>query len=220
MAKRSFPLSKAYGLLEPGPVVLLTTQDKGRPDVMTMSWHTMMEFVPPLVGCVVSRNGFSFAAPKKMRECMLNIPTVELAAAVVKCGNVSGRDMNKFEAFGLTPSPASIVRAPLIAECYASLECRVVDRRLMNRYDFFVLEVVKAWVDPSCKNPHTLHHRGRGLFAVSRDTLTLPSRMKWRAAPGACGRGRTPHWPTPVARMTSSRHISAVSLRLRQPPSH
>ena len=55
MAGRSFPLSKAYGLLEPGPVLLLTTMDNGRPDVMTMSWHTMLEFEPPLVGCVVIR---------------------------------------------------------------------------------------------------------------------------------------------------------------------
>jgi len=178
MAKRSFLLSKVYGLLEPGPVVLLTTARKGAANVMTMSWHTMMEFVPPLVGCVVSNRDFSFDALKATRQCVLNIPTAELAAKVVGCGNTSGRRVDKFTAFGLTPEPASLVGAPLIAECYANLECRVVDTRLVNRYNFFVLEVLKAWIDPACKDPRTLHHRGRGVFSVAGETIKLPSKMK------------------------------------------
>ncbi|MBK5206376.1 MAG: flavin reductase family protein, partial [Polaromonas sp.] len=136
MTKRSLPLSKVYGLLEPGPVLLLTTAHKGKANVMTMSWHTMMEFEPPLVGCVVSNGDFSFDALKATRQCVLNIPTAELAGKVVGCGNSSGRRVDKFTSFGLTPEPASLVGAPLIAECYANLECRVIDTRLMNRYNF------------------------------------------------------------------------------------
>ncbi len=178
MAKHSYPLSKVYGLLEPGPVVLLTTAHKGKANVMTMSWHTMMEFEPPLVGCIVSERDFSFEALTATRQCVLNIPSAEMAEKVVGCGNTSGRSEDKFASFGLTPVPASLVDAPQIAECYANLECRVVDTRLVNRYNFFVLEVVKAWIDPACKNPHTLHHRGRGVFMVSGKTIKLPSKMK------------------------------------------
>ena len=178
MAKRSLPLSKVYGLLEPGPVLLLTTAHKGKANVMTLSWHTMMEFEPPLVGCVVSGRDFSFAALKTTRQCVLNIPTAELAEQVVGCGNTSGRDSDKFQAFGLTPTPAALVGAPLIAECYANLECRVVDTRLLNRYNFFVLEVLKAWIDPARKDPRTLHHRGRGFFMVAGETIKLASKMK------------------------------------------
>lgn len=176
--KRSFPLSKVYGLLETGPVLLLTTAHKGRANVMAMSWHTMMEFEPPLVGCIVSNRDFSFTALKATRRCVLNIPTADLALKVVNCGNSSGRRLDKFEAFGLTPTPAALVGAPLIAECYANLECRVVDTRLVNRYNFFVLEVLKAWIDPGCKNPRTLHHQGRGAFMVAGKTIKLPSKMK------------------------------------------
>ena len=86
--------------------------------------------------------------------------------------------MDKFEAFGLTRLPAESVAAPLIAECYANLECRVADTRLMNRYNFFVLEVQKAWLDPACKDPRTLHHRGRGVFMVAGETIRLASKMK------------------------------------------
>jgi flavin reductase (DIM6/NTAB) family NADH-FMN oxidoreductase RutF len=178
MAKRSYPLSKVYGLLEPGPVLLLTTSHKGKANVMTMSWHTMIEFEPPLVGCVVSGNDFSFAALKATRQCVLNIPTVEQSAMVVGCGNTTGKSVDKFKKFGITPAPAALVEAPLIDECYANLECRVVDTRLVNRYNFFVLEVVKAHIDPACDQPRTLHHQGRGNFMVAGETLKLPSRMR------------------------------------------
>lgn len=176
--KKPFPLSKVYGLLEPGPVVLVTTAQKGRANIMTLSWLTMMEFEPPLVGMVLSDQNFSFTALKATRQCVINIPTVELAAKVVAVGNSSGRRVDKFAAFGLTPRPAKYIDAPLIDECYANLECRVTDARMVNRYNFFVLEVLKAWVDPVRKNPRTLHHLGKGRFMVAGRTITLPSKMK------------------------------------------
>jgi flavin reductase (DIM6/NTAB) family NADH-FMN oxidoreductase RutF len=178
MKKRVLPLSRVYQLLEPGPVVLITTARKGRANIMTQSWHTMMEFEPPLMGCVISGRNDSFDTLKATRECVINIPTQELAKQVVGCGNTSGGKVDKFKRFGLTPAPAALVEAPLIAECYANLECRVADTRLVNKYNFFILEVVKAWIDPSSKDPRTLHHRGRGAFMVAGKTIKLPSRMK------------------------------------------
>ena len=178
MKKRAYPLAKVYGLLEPGPVLLLSTAHKGRANVMAMSWHTMIEFEPPLIGCVVSANDFSFTALKATRQCVLNIPTQELAKKVVACGNSSGRETDKFAAFGLTPVTATQVDAPLIDECYASLECRVIDTRQVTRYNFFMLEVVKAWIDPACKDPRTLHHRGHGRFMVAGESIKLASKMK------------------------------------------
>jgi flavin reductase (DIM6/NTAB) family NADH-FMN oxidoreductase RutF len=174
---KELPLSKVYQLLEPGPVVLLTTARKGRANVMTMSWHMMVEFEPPLVACVVSNADHSFAALRATRECVIAVPAVALASKVVKVGNCSGRDVNKFAAFGLTPSPASRVAPPLVAECFANLECRVVDTRLVNRYNLFVLEVLQAWTDPAQKNPKTIHHRGYGKFTVDGETIQLRSRM-------------------------------------------
>ena len=176
--KRSLRLSQAYRLLEPGPVVLVATSKNGKPNVMTMSWHTMMDFDPPIVGCVISNRDFTFGLLKATRECTINIPTVELSAKVVRCGNTTGRTVDKFKACGLTPTRASRVTAPLIAECYASLECKVVDTRMVTEYSFFVLEVVKAWADPSVKDPRTIHHRGNGVFMVAGRTIRLPSRMK------------------------------------------
>ena len=175
--KTVLPLGLVYRSLEPGPVVLLTTARKGKPNVMPMSWHTMLDFEPPLVGCVVSNRNYSFQALRATKECALNIPTVELAAAVVGCGNTSGREVDKFAEFGLTATKASRIGAPLIQECYANLECRVVDTRLVNRYNLFVLEVVRAWHDRSVRAPKTLHHLGMGTFMVAGRRIALPSKM-------------------------------------------
>ena len=175
---RNLPLSKVYQLLEPGPVVLLTTAHKGRANVMTMSWHMMVEFEPPLVACVVSGGDYSFAALRATKECVIAIPALALAPKLVAVGNCSGRDVDKFEKFGLTPAPAERVAPPLIAECFANLECKVADTRLVNRYNLFVLEVLKAWTDPAQKDRKTIHHHGYGRFAVDGEMITLKSRMR------------------------------------------
>ncbi len=176
-AMKDLPLSKVYELLEPGPVVLLTTAQKGHLNVMTMSWHMMVEFEPPLVACVVSGANHSFAALRATKECVIAIPALELASKVVEVGNCSGRDVRKFEKVGLTPAPAKCVAPPLVAECFANLECKVADTSLVSQYNLFVLEVVKAWTDPAQRNPKTIHHRGCGRFAVDGEIIKLKSKM-------------------------------------------
>lgn len=157
--------------------MLVTTSHKGKVNIMTQSWHTMMEFVPPLVGCVISGRNYSFEALRLTKECVLSIPSAELAKQVVGIGNCSGSKVDKFKKFKLTALPSSQVAAPLIGECYVNLECKVVDTRMMNKYNFFVLEVIKAWIDPAKKDPRTLHHQGKGVFMVAGDTIKLPSKM-------------------------------------------
>ncbi len=174
---RDLPLSEVYKFIEPGPVVLLTTSHRNRPNVMTMSWHMMVDFTPPLIACVVSQGDYSFAALRATRACVIAIPDAKLAEKVVAIGNCSGRDTDKFEAFGLTQLPAETTVAPLIAECFVNLECKVADTRLVNKYNLFVLETVKAWRDTKQPAPKTIHHQGYGSFAVDGDTIRLPSRM-------------------------------------------
>lgn len=151
MPKKSFPLAKAYQLLEPGPVIMVTTSCKGTPNIMSMSWHMMIEFTPPLVGIVMSDQNYSFNSLKKTKECVINIPTADLIKEVVGVGNCSGSNVDKFKKFNLTPLSASHVKAPLIEECYANLECKVVDMKMATKYNIFILEIVKAWVTPSKK---------------------------------------------------------------------
>jgi len=145
---------------------------------MTMSWHTMMEFEPPLIGCVISNRNYSFGLLQATNECVINIPTVEIAQKVVGCGNTSGSTIDKFKTFDLTPEPAAQVGAPLIKECYANLECRVTDTSMVPSYCLFVLEVIKAWLNPTVNNPRMIHHHGRGNFIVDGRRIRLKSKMK------------------------------------------
>jgi len=177
LVKKPLPLGEVYRLLEPGPVVLLTTARGTRVNVMPMSWLTMMEFEPPLIGAVVSNGNYSFGMLRASRECVINIPTVSLMKRAVACGNCSGRDVDKFAAYGLTPVPASRVAAPLVAECPVNLECRVVDTRFVPKYNLFVLEVVAAWTDGRKRRLDTFHHMGMGRFLVGGRTVTVPSKM-------------------------------------------
>jgi flavin reductase (DIM6/NTAB) family NADH-FMN oxidoreductase RutF len=126
------PLSKVYQLLEPGPVVPLTTARKGLANVMTMSWHMMVNFESALVACVVSSANYSFAALRATGKCVLAIPAQKLAPKVVKVGNLPGCDIDKFKAFGLTPLPGERVKPPLMAACFANLECKLTDAGLVN----------------------------------------------------------------------------------------
>jgi flavin reductase (DIM6/NTAB) family NADH-FMN oxidoreductase RutF len=175
---RSLALSKVYQLLEPGPVVLLTTSQNGRANVMTMSWHMMIEIEPPQIACVVGEGDYSFAALKATGECVIAVPAAKLASKVVKIGNCHGDGVDKFQKFKLSPVPARLVKPPLIEECFANLECKVIDSSMVSKYDLFILEVVKAWVDPVQKDPKTIHHQGYGKFVVDGRTIRLASAMR------------------------------------------
>jgi flavin reductase (DIM6/NTAB) family NADH-FMN oxidoreductase RutF len=134
---------------------------------MTMGWHMVMEFTPSLVGCLIAGSNHSFEMVRKSRACVINVPTDDMAEAVVGIGNCSGRSVDKFARFRLTPEAAENVKAPLIAECYANLECRLHDAALVGKYNVFIFEVVKAQAAKTPKYPRTLHYRGDGAFMLS-----------------------------------------------------
>jgi flavin reductase (DIM6/NTAB) family NADH-FMN oxidoreductase RutF len=166
-AKRNFPVGNIRRFLEPGPIVLVSSAWKGETNIMTMGWHMVMGFQPSLIGCFIWDQNHSFNLVRKSKECVINIPTVDLAPKVVDIGNTSGRTIDKFAEFGLTAVPAARVKAPLIGECFASFECKLVDSSLIKKYSQFVFEVVKAHVAPSPAYPRTIHYRGSGVFMIS-----------------------------------------------------
>ncbi len=173
--KKDFPVSRIRHYLEPGPIVLVSSQWQGTANIMTMGWHTVMEFTPSLVGCVIAAGNHSFEMIRQSRECVINLPTTKLVDTVVRIGNCTGEEIDKFAEFGLTPGEAREVTAPLIQECHANFECRLHDDRLVDNYNFFIFEVVKAQVASSPKNPETIHYMGNGEFMISGKTISRKS---------------------------------------------
>jgi flavin reductase (DIM6/NTAB) family NADH-FMN oxidoreductase RutF len=172
IAKKSIPVERVRRYLEPGPIVLVSSKWQGKTNIMTMGWHLVMEFSPSLFGCVISAGNHSFEMIRRSRECVINLPTTHLTDTVVKIGNTSGADIDKFSQFGLTPMDANGVAAPLIAECYGNFACRLHDDALVEKYNFFIFEVVSAQVATTPDLPETLHYTGDGVFMVSGKTIS------------------------------------------------
>ncbi|OTB08197.1 hypothetical protein M426DRAFT_8003 [Hypoxylon sp. CI-4A] len=191
----SYPLSKVYRLIEPGPVLLVTTGSlaDSTHNVMTIGFHMVMQHEsPPLIGICLGPWDASFAALKKQRECVLAVPSVEMAGTVVDIGNCSADDDDikevgsKWQRFGLEALPAASVKAPLVGnnDIIANIECVVEDTKMVSKYSMWVLKPVKAWINPNKKpgeGGKMFHHRGEGTFVVDGEILDLKDRMvKWQ----------------------------------------
>jgi flavin reductase (DIM6/NTAB) family NADH-FMN oxidoreductase RutF len=172
MKRRDHPVDDVRRFLEPGPIVLVSSAWKGKTNIMTMGWHMVMSEEPSLVGCFIWDRNHSFEMIRKSRECVINVPTLDLATTVVRIGNTSGTEVDKFARFGLTAVPGRKVKAPLIDECHANFECRLVDSSLIKRHGLFVFEVVKGYSRTTPKFPRTLHYRGDGLFMLAGPTVS------------------------------------------------
>jgi flavin reductase (DIM6/NTAB) family NADH-FMN oxidoreductase RutF len=141
---------------------------------MTMGWHSIMEFTPSLIGCIIASSNHAFDLVRKSKACVINIPTTDMIDQIVGIGTTSGRDTDKFKHFHLTAEPSEIVHPPSIKECYASFECQLADDALIDKYNFFVWEVVAARVAVSPEYPETVHYRGQGTFMLSGKHIHRP----------------------------------------------
>lgn len=176
--KIDLPVSEIRRYLEPGPIVLVTSAHGDQRNIMAMGWHTVMEFTPSLVGCVIAGGNHSFGLIRRSKECVINLPTTALTDQVIGVGNTSGAEIDKFEKFKLTPHKAQQVNAPLIGECHASFECRLADGSLISKYNFFIFEVMKALVAASPKHPKTLHYTGDGVFMIAGKVISRRSQFR------------------------------------------
>ena len=160
---RKLKLSKAFTLMEPGPVVLVTTHDGQKDNIMTVSWTMVLDFTP-VFAITTGEWNHSFAALRKTKECVIAIPTVDMLDKVVGIGTCSGTDTDKFAKFKLTPVQGKVVRSPLIKECLANIECKVID--IVKQHNIVVLEAVAAYIDTARKEKRTVHAVGDGTFIV------------------------------------------------------
>ncbi len=172
---KELPLHKAYTLSEAGPVVMIATQNGGKPNVMTLSWHMVTDFTPQFAFLTGPWN-YSYKALVKNKECVIAIPTVDIAQKVVKAGACSGEDTDKFAKFNFTPLKAKFVKAPLVKQCYANIECRIIDH--IKKHNIFVLQGVAAWIDGKRKEKRFFHAVGDGTFIADGKKINLRKLMK------------------------------------------
>jgi len=172
---KKLKISKAFTLIESGPVVLVTTHDGKKNNIMTISWTMVMDFTPRFAITTGPWN-YSFAALGKTKECVIAIPTVDMLDKVIGIGTCSGAHTDKFHKFMLTPEKGKYVRAPLIAECLANIECKVVD--IVKKHNIVVLEGLAAYFDNSRKVKRTFHAVGDGTFIADGRKISR-RKMMW-----------------------------------------
>jgi len=178
---RQLSQSKVFTLMESGPIILVTTHDDGRDNVMTISWTMVMDFTPVFAITTGAWN-HSFAALRKTRECVIAIPTVDLLDKVVGIGTCSGADTDKFARFNLTRAPAKRVKPPLIKECLANIECQVTD--IIDRHGIVVLQALTAYTDTARHERRMLHAVGDGTFIVDGRRIDRKTMMASKLPPG------------------------------------
>jgi len=178
---RRMQISKVFTLMESGPVVLVTTNDGKNDNMMTISWTMVIDFTP-LFAMTTGPWNYSYAALQKSRECVISIPTVDLIDQVIGAGTCSGANTDKFKKFGLTPVKGRHVRAPLIKECLANIECRVID--IIKKHNIVVLEGIAAYLDSSRKEKRTIHAIGDGTFVVDGRKLNRRRMMRSKIPDG------------------------------------
>ena len=174
-------LSKAFSLIEPGPVVLVTTSDGRKDNVMTITWTMVLDFSARFAITTGPWN-YSYGALRETRECVLSIPTIALIDTAVGVGTCSGKDTDKFEKFGLTRVKARHVGAPLIQECLANIECRIVD--IIDQHNIVVLEGIAAYFDSAREEQRMIHAVGDGSFIVDGCKIDRKEKMRSRLPSG------------------------------------
>ena len=178
------PLTKAYLLLNHGPVTLVSSAAGGRRNVMAAAWAMPLDFAPPKVAVVIDKSTLTRELVEASGEFVLNIPARAMAAEVVAAGSRSGRDGDKFAELGLPALPAGVVAAPLVGGCLAWLACRVIpEAHNQQAYDLFLGEVVAAWADPAAFSDgrwhfpdagrRSLHYQAGGHFFATGEDFSV-----------------------------------------------
>ena len=144
MSKRHI---KPNTTLFPVPVVLVTAGDGDDANVATINRISSCNAEPPMIAISVRPGRHTHTLIEQTGEFVVNIPAPGMDALTDYVGVTTGREEAKWEARGLTPTPASAVGAPLIAECPVHLECRVVEQVKLPSHSLFIAEVVAIQAD-------------------------------------------------------------------------
>jgi len=144
---------KPSTLLNPVPVVMVTCADAaGKPNIITVAWAGTVNSEPPMVSISVRKERYSYGLIKEKGQFAINLATEKLAFATDICGVRSGRDVDKFQLTGLTPTKASVIDVPIIAESPVALECVVKNVLELGSHDMFIAEVVAVQAEESLLN--------------------------------------------------------------------
>ncbi len=179
------PLEKATRLINHGPTTLLTSAARGRVNVMAAAWIMPLDYAPPRIAAVISRDSFTRELVEESGELVVNVPAIGLARLTYLAGRANGREFDKPQILGASFAPAERVGAPLLEGCVAWLECRALEEgSVREAHDLFLADVVAAWADDRVfvadewrfeghPELRTLHHISKGVFLADGERISV-----------------------------------------------
>jgi len=172
-------LDMAYRLLHPRHTVLVTCHGKKRrANIITLAWSMPTSHDPPMVVLSIAPKRLSHRMIEETGEFVVNVPTMEIVKQTLFCGRISGVECDKFKETSLTAAPAKKVRSPIIRECVAHLECKLVQTILTGDHTLFVGEVLAAYVNKGVFKKTFKVRKVKPIFHMGGDSfVTCTSRV-------------------------------------------
>lgn len=178
------PLDKAYLLLNHGPTVMVTSALGNKQNIMSAAWITALDFDPPKVVVIIDKNNYSKELIQSSGEFAILVPSKAQAKQVLEVGATTGREIDKFITFNLTTLPSKTIHAPLITDCLACLECKLIpEAHNQDKYDLYIGEVTAAWADPDVfsegrwhitnDQKRSIHYQAGGTFFEIGNAFTV-----------------------------------------------
>lgn len=168
-------IRRAFTYLESGPVLLVTANDGERDKVMTISWQMVMDFTPHIAISTGEWNE-SFETILKTKECCICIPAFDMIEKAVGIGVIHSSECDKFARFELETAKAEKVKAPLITDCLAAIECVLVD--YIEDHGLLVLKGVQLWENLEKSERRVFHANGDGTFFADGEFRNLRNEMR------------------------------------------
>jgi flavin reductase (DIM6/NTAB) family NADH-FMN oxidoreductase RutF len=146
--KKAISSEDARRLINAGNLILVSAADGDKKSIATIAWHMPVSSEPPLIAVALSKEHYTSELIMMSEEFTINIPSWPILDKVILCGNVSGRDKDKFAEAGLTDdSPAKLVESPRVKECIASIECELYETKELGDHYIFIGQPVYAEVE-------------------------------------------------------------------------
>lgn len=175
--RRPVDMSLIYKLLNPGPVVLVSSLLKGRRGITPIAWHMPISDDPPVIALEIWKGHFIYKAIEATGDFVINIPSSDMVDVVRSLGSVSAAKVDKFAKYNLRPEAAKKVKSPRLKAAIAVIECKLArDERLFKKYGIVIGKAVYAEAEesvfsdrwhPEKSGPKIMQHLGSRIFAVA-----------------------------------------------------
>lgn len=173
---------KSSRLINCGMVIMVSCGYQDKRTITPCAWHMPVSKEPAIISVALAKKHFSSELIRKSKEFIINIPDWKLLDKMMKCGKISGRNIDKFDHASLTAQKAKVLdSASLVQECIANIECQLIDIAEKGDHYVFYGEIANAIAEQDffindmwdTKRVDLIFHLGGKFFFKSNSPITF-----------------------------------------------